>query len=124
MAKVDTGAQTSSLHATEITEIDLDGKPGVRFRVHPDHKNPTEYLVVTAKLRDVRPVVNSGGSLTQRKVIQTTICIGELTLNAEVTLIDRTRMRYPMLIGRTTLRKGGLLVDSRKSWIQGQDNAL
>ena len=39
-AKVDTGARSSSLHATEIEEFELNGLPYARFKIHPYHRFP------------------------------------------------------------------------------------
>ncbi|MGB7184000.1 MAG: RimK/LysX family protein, partial [Burkholderiaceae bacterium] len=73
-----------------------------------------------AVLHDVRQVRNSGGIHSMRMVIRTQLRIGnDIVLNPEVTLIERRIMRYPMLIGRTALRKACALVDSHQSWLHG-----
>jgi len=97
-AKLDTGARTSSLHATHISESEDSGEKYVTF-----------------KLREGRIVRNSGGDEEYRPVIQTKIRIGKREMNIEITLTQRSRMSYDMLIGRTALRRK-FLVDSGRSY--------
>ena len=58
---------------------------------------------------------NSGGDEEYRPVIKSQIKIGKRVMNIELTLTQRSRMSYDMLIGRTALRKK-LLIDSGKSY--------
>ncbi|PKP96252.1 MAG: ATP-dependent zinc protease, partial [Alphaproteobacteria bacterium HGW-Alphaproteobacteria-15] len=39
------------------------------------------------------------------------------TFRAEISLADRSQMQFPMLIGRTALRRR-MVVDSGHSWLQ------
>lgn len=116
-AKIDTGARTSALHATHIEALDRDGHPWVQFRVYDDHRNPAHFVVVTARLCDVRSVRNSGGIQDERPVIQTEILLGRLAFRAELTLVERTDMVFPMLLGRTALRTAGVQVDPARSFL-------
>ncbi len=116
-AKIDTGARTSALHATHIESLDRDGHPWVRFRVYDDHRNPLHYVVVTARLRDVRSVRNSAGVQDQRPVIRTEIRLGTLEFRAELTLVERTDMVFPMLLGRSALRTAGVQIDPARSFV-------
>ena len=113
-AKMDTGARTSSLHATHISESDNSGKKYVTFRLK-NIGNNTKYKFFKSELKEWRIVKNSGGDEEYRPVINTKIKIGKKTMNIELTLTQRSRMSYEMLIGRTALRKK-FLIDSGRSY--------
>ncbi len=58
-----------------------------------------------------------------RYVIKTPLKIGTLSFRAEISLADRSDMKFPILVGRSSLRRR-FLVDSGHSWLQknpGQD---
>ncbi|MGI8943433.1 MAG: RimK/LysX family protein, partial [Qipengyuania sp.] len=55
---------------------------------------------------------------TQRRmIVKTPLRIGNIEFRAEISLADRSDMRFPMLIGRSALRRH-FLVDSGHSWLQ------
>jgi hypothetical protein len=112
-AKIDTGARTSSLHASVLEELVRDGQKFVRFAVD---WNGERHFCEAVKV-DRRGVRSSNGELQYRFVIKTSLCIGNLSFKAEVTLADRSEMQFPMLIGRTALRRR-MVVDSGHSWLQ------
>lgn len=117
-AKIDTGARTSSLHAQVIEEFQRGKSRFVRFAVDWDGvRHSCEAINV-----DVRGVRSSNGELQRRFVIKTPLRIGNMVFKAEVTLADRSEMQFPMLIGRTALRRR-MVVDSGHSWLQSPDFA-
>lgn len=120
IAKIDTGALSCALHATQITPMTIKGQACVQFHVHPDHPDSSGSQLLTAPVADYRWVRSSSGERNERYVINTPIQIGELILRIDLTLVDRSSMRYPMLIGRAALRKANVLVDSRRSWLAGE----
>ncbi len=114
-AKIDSGARTSSLHGRVLDEFQRDGEKFVRFEVEfPQHhvKQVCEAVHV-----DVRGITSSNGETQLRYVIKTPLKIGDLTFRAEISLADRSDMKFPMLIGRSALRRR-FLVDSGNSWLQ------
>ena len=113
-AKMDTGARTSSLHATHISESDDSGKKYVTFRLKNIGDN-TKYKFFKTELKEWRIVKNSGGDEEYRPVINTKVRIGKKIMRIELTLTQRSRMSYDMLIGRTALRKK-FLIDSGRSY--------
>ena len=114
-AKMDTGARTSSLHATHISEKEDSGIKYITFRLKTIVKDNTKYKFFKAELKEWRIVKNSGGDEEYRPVIKSQIKIGKKVMNIELTLTQRSRMSYDMLIGRTALRKK-FLIDSGKSY--------
>lgn len=112
-AKIDTGARTSSLHAHVLDDFLRDGERFVRFAVDwGGVRHHCEAIHV-----DVRGITSSNGETQNRFVIKTPLTIGSLTFRAEFSLADRSEMQFPMLIGRTALRRR-LVVDSGHSWLQ------
>ncbi len=112
-AKIDTGARTSSLQAIVIDDFLRDGERFVRFAVDWDGvRHHCEAVHV-----DIRGITSSNGDRQERFVIKTPLTIGNLTFRAEISLADRSQMQFPMLIGRTALRRR-MVVDSGHSWLQ------
>ena len=112
-AKIDSGARTSSLHGQVIEEIDRDGEQFVRFAVGWDG---AEHICEAVHV-DVRGITSSNGDTQQRYVIKTPLKIGDTSFRAEISLANRSDMKFPMLIGRSALRRR-FLVDSGHSWLQ------
>lgn len=112
-AKIDTGARTSSLHAHVLDDFVRGGERFVRFAVDWDgERHCCEAVHV-----DVRGITSSNGDQQTRFVIKTPLTVGSLTFRAEISLADRSQMQFPMLIGRTALRRR-MVVDSGHSWLQ------
>ncbi|MDO5502376.1 MAG: RimK/LysX family protein [Actinomycetia bacterium] len=118
-AKIDTGAKTSSLHAFDVTELDRDGEPWVRFSIHPWQATHADAVVVERPVHDRRPVRSSSGHVEERYVVQLTMTLARRRIAAEVTLTDRDEMGFRMLVGREALAQG-FLVDSRISYAGGR----
>ena len=62
--------------------------------------------------------VSPFGKTTTRPVIQMKIKLGRNTWMTELTLAKRARMTYPMLIGRSSLKKKHI-IHSHKSYMTG-----
>lgn len=114
-AKIDTGARTSSLHGEVLEEFERDGQRFVRFAV--DFAQQHVRQVCEAVHVDVRGITSSNGETQYRYVIKTPLRIGDIEFRAEISLADRSDMRFPMLIGRSSLRRR-FVVDSGYSWLQ------
>jgi len=112
-AKVDTGARTSSLHATDIELFERGGEEWARFKIDAveDH-----HQIVEAPRVAHRMITSSNGESQERLIIKTELAMGTQIFRAEFSLADRSDMLFPMLIGRTALRRR-FLVDSAKSFL-------
>ncbi|MBF0295450.1 MAG: ATP-dependent zinc protease [Magnetococcales bacterium] len=108
-AKLDTGARTSALHALEPKVFVRGGVRRVRFRLHPEQRHGHPELFCEAPLVDRRVVVNSGGNPERRLVILTRLVLAGRIFPVEVTLTNRAPMGFRMLMGRTAIRKWGLV---------------
>ncbi|RPF71588.1 ATP-dependent zinc protease family protein [Aurantiacibacter spongiae] len=114
-AKIDTGARTSSLHATILEQYERGGESYVRFAV--DFARQHVRQVCEAVQVDWRGITSSNGKTQRRMIIKTPLTIGAQTFRAEISLADRSDMKFPMLIGRSSLRRR-FTVDSGHSWLQ------
>ena len=94
-AKIDTGARSAALHATDIARDDHH----VTF-VLPLPKRRHHCRL---PLKGMRKVKSSSGHTETRAVVETDVKIGKLILRMEVTLTDRTDMGVAMLIGRSSI---------------------
>lgn len=117
-AKIDTGARTSSLHAHVLDDFVRGDERFVRFAV--DWGGVRQFC--EAVHVDVRGITSSNGDKQTRFVIKTPLRIGNIAVRAEISLADRSQMQFPMLIGRTALRRR-MVVDSGHSWLQSPEIA-
>lgn len=110
-AKLDTGADTSSLDARNIRRVRVGEKRYVRFAVEDPE---TGELVELRKpyVRRVR-IKRHGGSYQRRYVVRLQICVDNRKKNIDVNLIDRAHFDYPMLLGRSAL-EGWSVIDPEK----------
>lgn len=107
-AKLDTGAETSSLHALNIKRFRRGDKRLVRFDVVDPETGETVRLE-RRRGRMVR-IREHDGNYQRRPVIDMWICLGRLRKRIEVNLVDRSEFLYPFLIGRSAMR-GDIIVD-------------
>ncbi len=106
-ARIDTGARTSSLWASDISvenEVATFKLFGVGSKYYTGK-------VVKRPVVGTREVTSSTGHEQTRYVVHMSIRLHGKRLNAKFTLSDRSTQTYPILIGRNTLR-GNFLVDS------------
>lgn len=102
-AKVDTGARTSALHAFFVEPYYKDKEQRVRFSVHPHQHDSIRERLCDAAVLEERQVTDSGGHTESRFVIETTVVIGHISRQIEMTLTNRDTMKFRMLLGRTAL---------------------
>ena len=119
LAKTDTGAATSALHAFNIQPFGSDSNPKVRFGINPINKNKSFAIYCSANVTDMREITSSNGISEIRYVIKTSIKIGDSDLkDIEVTLTNRENMKYRMILGRSALE--GFNINAQESFIQKQ----
>lgn len=106
-AKIDTGADGTSLSAQHIENFGRDGKPWVRFVVPVGDARQELELPLVRSVKIKRR--NDAPPLT-RPVVRLKICLGDKSIDADVNLTDRSRFRYPMLVGVNVLA-GRAVVD-------------
>ena len=102
-ARVDSGAKTSSIQATNLKIIIKGGHEWVKFEVSPLQENRSIGIECQARLVDRRMVKSSSGISEERLVIKTPVTIGDSTFDIELTLANRDTMEFRMLLGREAL---------------------
>jgi hypothetical protein len=118
-ARTDTGAKSCALHATKIERFTVGGVDRVRFRVHSSHVRADRWQECEAELAGVRMVRSSTGQHQERHTIRTDLIIGHNRWSVAVTLTNRARMRYRMLLGRTAMKDHALVYPAR-TFLQGK----
>jgi hypothetical protein len=118
-AKIDTGAKTSAIHASNIHTVHRHNQLYVHFTVQPLQRTDKYEKVCTALVVDQRTVKNSGGHKELRYVIHTLITLGTMSWEIEISLTNRDPMVFRMLLGRDAL-KGHSVVDPGKIFCQGK----
>ena len=116
-AKIDTGASTSSLHASDIQPFERDGQPWVRFTAYLGTQVQRRHRC-EAPLVSLKTIKSSNGHSQARYVISTRLTLGRHSWPIELTLACRKTMRYRMLLGCKALVDGRLLVDPARSYVQ------
>lgn len=114
-AKLDTGAKSSSLDATDITPFERDGQRWVRFRPSRSGLDAAP-LVEQPVARYVR-IKRHRGPHDRRPVIRLPLCLGDELRTVEVNLTDRGRFIYPLLLGRKALA-GLAVVDPARTFVR------
>jgi hypothetical protein len=118
-AKIDTGATTSALHAIILSISEYEGQKFIRFKVYPHQEDHYAPKICKAPLVAYRFVMSSNGQREKRYVIRTQITVGKTTYWTQITLTDRSPLRFRMLLGRMALKKR-FVIDPGKSHLQGR----
>lgn len=116
-AKMDSGAATSSIHATRIKPVARGDALWVEFWFR--QKAGEKPRRMEAKVIDTRNVRSSNGVREERFVIEAQFCLGKLCWNGQLTLANRRTMAFPVLIGRRALKRG-FLINSGRRWVLGK----
>ena len=104
-ARVDSGANTSSLDARDIEIFERDGDDYVRFIIAGKHFEDGEAVELERPVSRFVQIIQSSSKKNERRaVVELQYRIGPIERVAEFTLADRERLTYPALIGRNILR--------------------
>lgn len=117
-AKLDTGANTASLHAVEIEKYKKDDEWWVRFTVEDPESDET-WEFDEPRTDRIR-IKQHDGSHQTRNVVEMDICFGRMMRTIEVNLIDRSEFIYPLLLGREALAER-VVVDPEETFLGEPD---
>ncbi|HSW11561.1 MAG TPA: RimK/LysX family protein [Solimonas sp.] len=99
-AKLDTGADISSLHAADVELFEREGQNWLRFRINDE-------VLEQPVARRVRIRQKNGAEPQERWVVTLDLCIGQTALQADFSLADRSGFSTPVLLGRDVLERLG-----------------
>ena len=108
--KIDSGAYTSSIHCKKIKEIVINDDKYIEFTLldkeHPLYNNK----VFTTKTYSSKLVKSSNGISEERFLINTAIVLFNQPFSIDLTLTERSDMKFPVLLGRKFLN-GKFIID-------------
>jgi hypothetical protein len=116
IAKIDTGAYSSSLHCQIKGSYIKEGVEYVKFipLVYKNRvKNASEIEAVVSKKKTVK---SSSGHAEERFFIKLEVQMNGHAVTTEFSLTDRSSMRHTILLGRKFL-KGKYIVDVSKKFV-------
>ncbi|MBA2409593.1 MAG: ATP-dependent zinc protease [Gammaproteobacteria bacterium] len=121
-ARLDTGAQTSSMQAERIERFDRGNREWARFILELDDAQDEDGRPTEPGVEVERPVVRDAlikefdGSYDRRPVVTLEFCLNGRRFNAEFSLKDRSLLTYPALLGRGFLADIAL-IDPGKTFL-------
>lgn len=116
-AKLDTGADHSSVNAQSIHRFKRKGERWVRFQLVTSDGNAVS---LERELVRSTSIKESAGKQLRRPVVMLTLCLGNISREVQVNLVDRSRFNYKMLIGRSFMRDAFLVDPSTKFTVEPQ----
>ncbi len=111
-ARIDTGATTTSINALNIKSFERDGKKWVKFELLDEKKKVYKRSL---PIYEVIQVKRHGAEVQNRYVVKMRINLGTSSQLIRVSLTDRSKFTYPVLVGRNLLR-GVAVVDVSKKY--------
>jgi len=122
--KMDTGAKTSSIHATDMEYVSVDGKPPrsrIRFKTVDTLGNTR--TIEADIIRDViikKSTLDSENPIKETRLeIELEICLAGVKKKIQVNLANREGMNYRMILGRTAL-EGDFIIDAGRTFVGGK----
>ena len=106
-ARMDTGAETSSIDAQNIQTFERDGEKWISFDITNRKNNQTQHFEkpIVRKTHIIRTTNEE-----MRYVVYMNIKIGNEIIDTEFTLNDRSKFEYQVLIGRNIIN-GRFIID-------------
>ena len=105
-AKIDSGADHSSLHAASIKRFVKDNQAWVKFTT------VNEFVIEAPIYREAKIKTKLVG-FNARPVVLINICLAGIRRQIEVNLMDRAHFSKPFLIGRSAL--SGFVIDPNQT---------
>lgn len=105
-ARIDTGAATSSLDARELTVVNNVAS----FKLADKYGGRRLSLPVMRWSK-----ISTSATTSRRPVVAVSLCIGARQIRTEVNLNDRSKVKYPLIIGRNILKQD-FIIDSNTAY--------
>jgi hypothetical protein len=111
-AKLDTGADFSSLNANNLQEFTRKDQPWVRFTVRNRYGEEVKIERPVVRITHIKGHVAN----QKRMVIRLGVCVANVFMEEEISLVNRAKFDYQMLIGRSFLA-GKAYVDPASAYL-------
>lgn len=107
-AKIDTGADHSSIHATDVEIYEHNSIKRVRFSVENKQGASRRFDLPLVRITSIKQK-RAGAEPIQRPVVSMDLCVGNILKTTLVNLSNRNNFQYRMLIGRSYLENDYLV---------------
>jgi hypothetical protein len=111
-ARIDSGATITSISALNIKIFERDGKKWVKFDLEDENK---KLHTIKLPLFQMINIKRHGSKYQKRPIVKMRINLGTSSQLIRVSLTDRSKFTYPVLIGRNFLT-GTAIVDVSKKY--------
>jgi hypothetical protein len=115
-ARIDSGAETTSVHAEDIQLIEKEGKRYVQFNLEDE---TGQEVAQELRLRRQVLIKQQTGEPDRRYVVRMWVSLGGQRSLIDVNLSDREDFEYPLLVGRNFL-VDSFIVDVSRHHTQGR----
>lgn len=105
-SKIDTGAYSSAIHAPKIWLESKEGEDTLYFQLLDKKTDIIGIRTFKTTSFYQKKVRSSNGKIENRYVIKTELLLGGKKRKTHLSLTNRKKMKYPVLIGRRVLKKG------------------
>jgi len=113
-AKIDTGADITSIHSEILAQYNFNDEKWIKFQIDNGKDGK---IVFEKKLLRFAKIKRKQEGILKRPVVLMSICMGSVVRDIEVNLSNRSNFEYPMLIGKNMLRKKFLVDVALKNTI-------
>jgi hypothetical protein len=114
--KVDTGARTSALDVVSYDLRQTDTGLVADLRLALSRKHPERVTVVSVPVLKIITVSSSTGIWERRPLMEAEVRLGPITKRVRLTVTNRSRMLFRMILGRKVL-EGDFVVDVSKKYL-------
>jgi len=111
-AKIDTGADSPSLDAQDLKITRRGRKEWVSFWTKGRDKERVDFERAIWRYVDIE---RAGGQNEKRPAVILSLCLGDVRREVVVNLVDRSELKYPMIIGRSFL-ENKFIVDPTRTY--------
>lgn len=110
-AKIDTGADNSSIHASDVEIYEQNGDKRVKFSVQNKEGATSLFDLPLVRIAHIK---RKRAEPIQRPVVSMLLCVGNTMKATLVNLANRKNFKYRMLIGRSFLKDDYLVNSGEK----------
>lgn len=106
-ARIDTGAKSSTLYASDVQVFERDGAGWVRFSVTSPwqgDKQPQERTFEAPLVRKVKVRQSESEPLSRRPVVRLTTKVGSIVEDIDFVLQSKSSGTFPVVLGRSFIR--------------------